>query len=224
MKKIKLLQLLILMIYTATVYCQDYTYKGKFINGLALVNSGGKKNGEIVLGGKFGFINKNNEKTIPLIYDFARDFNKGFAIVNKGMKISADSSKIEGPGLYGIIDSTGKIVIPIIYDIIAPTDYNMYIVRKDGKMGWIDYNGNVKIPLIYDDAKDELTGNLLRVKKGSKWGYIDIYGNEIIPFIYDNVGRFKDGKHAICKKDGKEISIDLPVDLIKSKAGQNSGK
>jgi hypothetical protein len=226
MKKMKFLHLLALMIYSASVFSQTDTIKGEFYNGLALVNYGGKENGHFILGGKFGFINHNNEKIIPLIYDFALDFNNGFAMVCNGVKISADSSELESFGLCGIIDSTGKIVVPILYDIIERIEQEdltnkVILAVKDKKVGWIDFNGNVKIPFIYDDGKHEYTGNLFRVKKGTKWGYIDINGNEIIPFIYDKVGRFHNG-HAICIKDGKEILIDLPVDLIKSKSEESS--
>jgi hypothetical protein len=235
MKKIKLLQLLVLMIYSVSVYSQTDTLKGEFHNGLAIVNYGGKLiRDSQIQGGKFGFINKNNEVIIPAIYDYVSDFESGYAIVNIGLTFSVmDSNKIEKRGLCGIIDSTGKIVVPILYDFIDRlehlTNYGKRETRsnktimaaKNQKIGWIDFNGQVKIPFIYDDGKHEYTGNLFRVKKGTKWGYVDINGNEIIPFIYDKVGIFKDGQHARCIKDGVEILIDLPIDLIKSKSGDN---
>ncbi len=69
-----------------------------FYNGLALAYTKPDRSG-------FGFFNRNNEWVVQPIYDYANAFVNGRAIVEKD-------------GKYGVIDTLGKIIIPIKYDNI----------------------------------------------------------------------------------------------------------
>lgn len=75
------------------------------------------------------FINDKGEVVIRenAKHEFHHDFSEGMAIV-----------KQRGKGKYGYIDTTGKLVIPLIYDD-ATTFYKGYAkVIKDGKSFYID--------------------------------------------------------------------------------------
>lgn len=52
-------------------------------------------------------------------------------------------------GKVGLIDSTGKVVVPLIYDSIGYPYNGLATVRKDGKDGLIDMTGKVVLPVEY---------------------------------------------------------------------------
>lgn len=49
-------------------------------------------------------------------------------------------------GLYGLMDSTGKLIVPCEYGYIEPFTNGMTLVRKDGKIGFIDTTGKLVVP------------------------------------------------------------------------------
>ena len=102
-------------------------------------------------------------------YSTIGKFNRGFAYVGKGDK-------------WGLIDETGKEIIPCIYDSLYDLDFTKYLltrVKKDGKWGFIDKTGKEVIPCIYDDVNTFSEG-LASVKLDGKWGFIDENGKEVI--------------------------------------------
>jgi hypothetical protein len=81
----------------------------------------------------------------------------------------------------GIIDSTGKIIIPILYDFIMEAYNNSFwIVEKDGKCGYLDEEGNELFGgLIYEfaGAFGPYGKGIAKVKKDGKEYCIDENGN-----------------------------------------------
>jgi hypothetical protein len=113
--------------------------------------------------------------------------------------------------LYGYIDSTGTVVVPIIYDDAGGFNEGLAPVSKDGKYGYVDKAGNEILPFIYDRASS-FNESLAAVGIGNwtdgfKWGYIDKSGKEIMPLIYDDAKKFSEGLAPV-KKDGKWGYID----------------
>ena len=51
---------------------------------------------------------------------------------------------------YGIIDKTGKVVIPMVYDKINRFSEGLACVEMNKKSGIIDKTGKIVIPIIYD--------------------------------------------------------------------------
>lgn len=86
---------------------------------------------------KFGFFDASCNKVISANYDFAFPIQEGFSLVCNGCESVSDGehSSIHG-GKYGMIDKTGKIVIPIEYDLISEVDPKSKTVRAS--------KGNVK--------------------------------------------------------------------------------
>ena len=74
---------------------------------------------------------------IPTIYDWTYSFEDELAEVMLG----AEKNKYTGK--YGVIDKTGIMVIPTIYDYINYTSSCPLIRAKlNGKWGYIDKQGN----------------------------------------------------------------------------------
>ncbi|PJZ47643.1 WG repeat-containing protein [Leptospira saintgironsiae] len=86
---------------------------------------------------KFGFFDASCNKVISANYDFAFPIQEGFSLVCNSCESESDGehSSIHG-GKYGMIDKTGKIVIPIEYDLISEVDPKSKTVRAS--------KGNVK--------------------------------------------------------------------------------
>jgi len=63
--------------------------------------------------GKCGFIDKNNNVIVPIIYDSAGRFNEIDSNNSCGKKLA----KVVLNGKQGLIDINGKIDVPIKYDM-----------------------------------------------------------------------------------------------------------
>lgn len=71
-------------------------------------------------GGKIGFVNQDLELVVPRQWDFASPFEDGFARVCSGCSIERDEADSHGylvGGAWGIIDRTGRTVVPVEHDL-----------------------------------------------------------------------------------------------------------
>ena len=121
---------------------------------------------------------------------------------------------------YGVIDTAGNIIIPIIWEGYASTFSNglacVNTGGRDQKCGFMNKTNTLVIPLKYDDFHIGFREGLAVVKQGKKWGYIDTDDVTVIPFIYDEASYFHMGfavvelkkKCGVIDKTGKQI---LPV-------------
>jgi hypothetical protein len=82
------------------------------------------------LPGKWGYFNEKGEHVIDFLYDYAGDFEDGYAVVKFNNR-------------WGVINKKGQVVIPIdYYAIYKVKGYDLYkIENKNGKtIGFIDVN------------------------------------------------------------------------------------
>jgi len=106
--------------------------------------------------GKWGYLNRTGE-AIEIKYDAIACFSirdaNGFPM-DKGSFFASGLTFVYLGDKCGCIDTTGKIVIPFLYDYVSSFTYEeLAIVALDGKYGYIDITGKVVIPIIYDSAK-----------------------------------------------------------------------
>jgi hypothetical protein len=98
---------------------------------------------------KYGAINKKNEMVIPFLYKYI-----GFGILTTSavkvpVKQEENVLKTISEGLIpayleekaGILDLKGKVIIPFIYEYVAPFKGGLALVLKNGKWGYIDNQG-----------------------------------------------------------------------------------
>ena len=106
-------------------FSDDVLTVGKFSDGLAWINKEWK----------FGFINESFQEVIPFNYQYAGDFEDGFAIVEDYApqfdKVE-DGKTVTGYGR-GIIDIYGNLVIPADYNAIQYGD-GCFFLLKGGKI------------------------------------------------------------------------------------------
>ncbi|MDY6085120.1 MAG: WG repeat-containing protein [Dialister sp.] len=132
-------------------------------------------------------------------------------------------------GKWGVINRTGKVVIPIMYDKVALSladeKHRAADLEGDGRKNFIEvsqgslrgfYNreGKQIVPLSYKSRSVWNEGYLAVQGENKKIGFYKNDGTKIAPFVYDEVSDFENG-HAIVKSgsrygyingSGKEIA------------------
>lgn len=95
-----------------------------------------------------GFVNEQSEIIIKPKYTFVDPFHKGLARFCLGCPKGLFRQSIEDlskmpkhNGKFGMIDLTGKIIIPAIYDSIRVVDNNKIMAIKEKKKYLFDFTG-----------------------------------------------------------------------------------
>jgi hypothetical protein len=216
------------IVAAANLYAQEkYDKVYEYHEGLALVK---KKTGIKSESGfdevKYGFIDENENEVIPLVYDYATNFQEGLASVKKDgkegfidkngniiiqVRYNLAKSFTEGMAAvmlqqkWGFVDREGNETVALQYDFAGNFSEGMAAVKKDGKYGFIDKNGNVIIPFKYDNARGFSEG-MAAVMLKQKWGYVDSKGNEIVKPKYNSVENFKNGLAMVDNNTSKKLS------------------
>lgn len=102
------------------------------------------------VGEKFGYENAKGKMVIKAIYDNVEEFSDGWAKVNLG----AENSDLLGlfGGSWGVINSSGKIIVPIEYlGINYFEDEELFQGMKDNKAYF--YNKKGKLVKVEDYQK-----------------------------------------------------------------------
>ncbi|HEU4495961.1 MAG TPA: WG repeat-containing protein [Flavobacterium sp.] len=131
----------------------------------------------------------------------ANPFSGGYARITDGRS-------------FGMIDTAGTMVIPVIYESMGFLKDGLVAVAKGSKVGFVNTSGKEVIPFIYDLA-DDFSGGIALVRKNNKCGIIDKKGKQISPLIYDQIENFgndqsglaravRNNKWGFISKSGKE--------------------
>lgn len=142
---------------------------------------------------QYRYLNRN----LDIVADFGYYFNAepiseyGFALVKKG-------------NYYGIIDSTGKTIIPFEYSLIKHPPkpyqgfYNEFYIKKGGKYGILNERAEPITDISYDSFErdyckitDDSTQVVFITRKRDLYGIININGEIILPIKYDEVRPFE---------------------------------
>lgn len=122
-------------------------------------------------------------------------------------------------GMYGVVDSTGKEILPIEYSELDDRHDKLYLAKKQDKYGFIEPSGEIVIPFIYDRCYHFWDNELAPVKIGKKWGLINKEKVLVVDTIYDDMFSFQkeilrvrlNGKTGFLNKQGG-VFIDLKYD------------
>ncbi len=109
---------------------------------------------------------------------------------------------------FGFVDSTGKEVVPPIYEHNVGFNEGLAQVTFNGKVGYIDKSGRFIINPSYEIGWGFKDG-IACVKNNGKWGAINHKGDIIVPTIYDKaaIGGWGDG-HIPMLLNGKYCIVD----------------
>lgn len=138
-------------------------------------------------GGQYGFINHCGAWVLPQKWTSASEFRNGHSVVGSGDQ-------------FGLIDKTGNMVVPQIYEEFFWPSGRMekepFAVIKDKGRGWgllslTSFTESVRCN--WEEIRFNLSSGLVPVKKNSKWGFTDLKGKLVIPCIYENTEGFSEG-------------------------------
>jgi hypothetical protein len=94
-------------------------------------------------------------------------------------------ASVDKNGKSGFVDTSGNIVVPLIYDEVSNFINGFALVRSGELWGMIDATGNVVIPIEYETLRDFSDGvALAKIPYGEK-GFVDISGNFTPLYNYD---------------------------------------
>lgn len=216
----------------------SYEYKTQYRYGLYDENA--KK---LILPIKYKTIWNSNEEGIFIVEDTLKRWgiysvkSNSFILNNEYSEIKTFSdglstvSKMNADGLllYGAVDKTGKIIIPIQYKFLGTASEGFICFSKDKGYGFIDKNNKEVIPAIYRSASVFKSGlACMSLLDSTNYGYIDKNNKWIIPPKFLRGNDFKDNfavvfttrnyslnsdNAGVIDKTGKEI-VPLKYDYI----------
>ena len=136
-------------------------------------------------GGLYGFRLEDGTVIVPNKYRFVSQFSNGYCRV----MTNYDSM--------GVIDRTGREIVPCIYSSTELPSDGRVLVSRDGLYGYTDLEGNEVIPPRYIMANSFSEGYAaVMVYRDNEKQYctlIDTLGNPIVEGYYDNVQGFSSG-------------------------------
>ncbi len=169
---------------------------------------------------KGGYIDADGNFLTEIKYDHCDDFEDGFAKV--GIDVEDDTK-------YGIIDRTGKEIIPCMYDKIDTNFSDSYIfyvtlgkeysiLDNNGKtIAKYDEDGNVE----FDKSLGELnklgkldsdnisfTKSIIIIKNNDKYAFYSKEGKKLIDYIFDSVEDISSEDLFLVTEEGKRIITD----------------
>ncbi len=158
--------------------------------------------------GKWGFADiYTGQIKIEPVWDYAGPFYGEYAHVELGTEGDFDSSgpTTENGGKHGLIDMTGKVIIPVEYDVLRGHIDHCLIVANNEKWGIINYKNSIIIPLEWDKliplkVDYDIPQNYYKVKKNEKWGIINYKSSIIIPLEWDELRKCYNNDWIFCGK------------------------
>ncbi len=145
----------------------------------------------------FGYLDKNFNIKLPIIYDYAHNFHNGYARVVKGAS-------------YGYIDTNGKEFIPTVFEMASDFNNGRAFISNSREMDntkWaiITTGGKILSDYIYSEITDYSEGTAA-VSIDSTWFYIDQNGDKIFENEYDFCSSYIDGiAYARVKTQGSDF-------------------
>lgn len=180
-----------------------------FFLTLGLYNFSFAQSVEIFQEGGLSGLKKDGKVILKPTYTLIDDFKDGFAqVANSEQTSHGYVTK------FGVIDKTGKLIIPVKYDAISSFHGNVASVSIKGKSGLVDKTGKELTPQKYDDIMSyPYDEGFYRVRIGDKKGLVNYEGKEFIPVKYDEIKDFDeglirvsiDGKWGYLDKNGNEF-------------------
>ena len=228
---------------------EDYSHSNRNsfdMVGLRSVSIGGEEvdywGYSAIEGGKWGCINKQGEMQIPAIYDKSIYFyndkvanafldGKGVLIDKYGEQVYNDLyDSLKGDFFqnqivckndkFGVIDTNGKYIIPVIYDNLERIDGDntRFIIKVNNKYGIISHNNHLLLPCIYDTIVRNKY--VFSVCSNNKWGVFDYNLKSIVSTEYEILVKddnCNDKRPILVSKNGYygilNINISKPDDI-----------
>ncbi len=137
-----------------------------------------------------GVLDEQGQEIVPPTYYTITAYKNGFAVVTQEVQARIND-KLTKTYQRGLIDRTGKVIVPIIYKNIDGDFSNGWFVvaYNDSKERiYYDKSGNkINVPADLYLFSEKVDGKKIIAMKGGKQGLIDDQFKEILPFEYSGL-------------------------------------
>ena len=174
---------------------------------------------------KIAFFKEDGTALSGYVYDEASDFKDGMALVKRGGKygyLRADGREIAPAykearpfaggaapvknGKWGVIDTSGKMVVPFQYDNAGPFfSGGLLAVEKDNRWGFIDAGGREVVPLVWRAVHPVFSEGITAVENEKRlWGFLNEKGEiTASPRFKEVLTPMSEGLAGVMTEDGK---------------------
>nr|MBR4281260.1 WG repeat-containing protein [Clostridia bacterium] len=149
-----------------TVIPGPFTYAGDFKDGLALVRNWG-------LNEDWLFIDQQDNSLTSTGWEDAEEFSCGLALVKRD-------------GLYGYIDRTGELVIPLQFTSASSFYNGVALVRQGEERIAINTQGDTLYTCVWDRAGGKFWGGFIWVQQDGLYGLMNTAGELVVPCEWDD--------------------------------------
>lgn len=153
-----------------------YIEKSDMVGGMPMFNEGACI---ICCTGKAGAIDNKGNVIVPFEYDNETFLDKSpdfFRVNGADYRLPVfvnGLAVMRKKGRWGVLDKTGKCIIPAEYEqIVGSKTCSYFMVRQKGKWGLIDAAGNMLLPPVYQDLSINQDEDMVCYKENKKWGFM----------------------------------------------------
>lgn len=187
--------------------------KGKVIAEASYEDIGVAENerGLFVKDEMIGYFSGKGTEAIAPVYDL-------FPNIMKEGAFSGNYAKVLKGEKFGLIDRSGKTVIPFQYEDLGDVG-TMIAFKKGGKWGYIDLSNKVLIAPTYEYAESFVNG-LGIVQQLTLQGAINAKGQPVIPLEFTEVKRYDKGHYIVSRGAKYGVFSDKGEVLVPLEYGQ----
>lgn len=159
---------------------------------------------------KTKIINSKNEEKFT-----EYDLVEGLENIDKSniMWYEEGALKVKKGNLYGLIDYTGKVILPIEYTNIEALQgvKNSIVIKKNDKVGLCDNKGNIVINPEYKEIKgigEDYKNGYIVINSDNLYGLIDFTKNVVLEPKYEEIKQVSSSNIFIVKENGTLKAIN----------------
>jgi hypothetical protein len=117
-------------------------------------------------------------------------------------------------GKEGVVDSTGREILPCQYDRVRIASPDLFIIEKRNEkvVGAVNHHGDTVIPFVFDYLYP-FNNRYLEAVKQDRYGVLSITGQEIIPCKYEAIWASNKGFFAV-KQGGRWGVVDSLNNIV----------
>lgn len=169
-------------------------------------------------GNLYGFKRSDGRVIVPNIFRYVDQFSNGYCRVWVDDPDYPTQPNQDPPLLAGLIDSTGRQVVPCLYDAVGLPSSNRIAVVKDNLTGYTDLSGDIVIPIQYYNAshfvQNRAAVGLIIDSFFTFYTFIDTLGRQLFPPVFQNAHPFTDGFAPVRRYDRWGIIDTLGNEII----------
>ena len=165
-------------------------------------------------GDLYGFRRYDGKVIVPPTYKYVSTFRNGYC------QVWMDDT------LAGLIDTSGREILPPHYDFVAPPSENRILFAKNNLYGYADLRGNIVVPPRFPQAGSFQEHRApVAVVVDSAFllcTFIDTFGNFLFEPIYENVMPFSGGVAPVRRYDRWGLIDTLGNEILTTRFEQLS--